>query len=222
MADPVYLFFVAHLLLAYGLVELKPGSIHRYTFLFLISICCWNSSQSPLVQSVPGGTGLVYTIGFVFHATNFLCIVKLEPPLKARSRYRWALGQVFNPRWHLRYKPSFRQSPLKWNLIARRLSDAIWLTALLYIVCNYRLRIYPEDILEVPDGISAWLSSVTARELVIRVYLTFISWYQSYSTLRIGHCTASVIALFCNGDPNEWPPLFGNFLDAYTVRNYYA
>ena len=222
MADPVYLFLVAHLLLAYGLAELKPYSLHRYTFLLLISICCWNATQSPLVQSIPGGTGLVYTIGFVFHSTNFLCIVKLEPPLQTRGRYRWALSQVFNPRWHLRYKPSFRIPPSKWNLIARRLLDAAWLGALLYIVRNYRLNIYSEDLLDIPDGTITWLASISARELVIRVYLTFSSWYQSYSTLRIGHCVASVIALSFNGDPSEWPPLFGSFSDAYTVRNYYA
>lgn len=222
MPDQVYLFGVAHALLAYGLVNTKSTSQHRYTYLFLIAICCWNALQSPLIQSVPGGSGLLYTIGFVFHSAHFLCIARLTPPQNGPSPYLWALGQICDARWEIGLKPTFRKLPSKWEFILRRLFDIAWLSASLYMVMNYRLYIWPSDLLTVSDGFLTRFASISARELTIRVYLYVKSLYMSYASLRAAHATCSVIAVTCGGDPASWPPLFGSVVDAYTIRNYYS
>ncbi|MCJ1331021.1 hypothetical protein MMC10_007708 [Thelotrema lepadinum] len=222
MVDSVYLLCAAHLLTAYGLVETDAHSVHRYTFVTLVAVFCTNALRSPLIQSIPGGSGLLYTVGFVFHSANWLCIQKLMPPLNDPLPYRWAAGQVFDARWGIRFKPAFNRVPSRWGLILWRLLDVAWLGATLYWMSNFRLEIWPDDFLNVPDGFLFRIFNLSAREIVIRLYLYFTSMYTPYCSLRLTHAVCSIIGLLCGSDPSAWPPLFGSPLDAYSLRTYYS
>ena len=222
MIDVAYLFLFAHVLLACGLVKTELSSPHRWAFLLLIAVCCSNALQSHLIRSIPGDAGLYYTMGFVLHSANYLCITKLTPPPEEPSRWWWALGQICDARWKLRSKPSFEQLPSRSELIIWRLFDIVWLGATIHVVNHFPIRFYASDILDVPDEFLTRLSSISAREMVIRVYFYLSALIVGYASLRMAHAVCSVVALSLGGDPSSWPPLFGSVKDGYTLRHYYS
>ncbi|MCJ1413388.1 hypothetical protein MMC19_007493 [Ptychographa xylographoides] len=99
--DTIVPFFFAHLILASALGLTKPASGSRPYIVVLILACCLVSVRSSASRRVPGEIGGEYVIGFVFHASHFLCLVKLSPPegLNWRDRYSWAVNQLFEARW---------------------------------------------------------------------------------------------------------------------------
>ena len=223
MADSFFLFCFAHVLIAVGMVETGACSPHRYTCLFLITLCCFSALRSPFLNSLPGDAELLYNTGFILHAANFLCVHRLMPPTNDSRPYSWAFYQIFDSRWGLRLKPAFQQTPpSRLKLLIVRLVDSIWLAAALCILSRYRLHILPADLLDVPDGFLTRLHAVSAREFVIRTYLYATSFYSAYASLRLAHAVLTVIAMLWGSDPNCWPPLYGSIADAYTMRRFYS
>ena len=222
MAPHVLSFPLAYLLLGYGLVHIEPSSLNRFALLSLIIFCCFDATRSSIIQGVPGSSGVEYSIGFILHAANFLCYAKLEPAGSGKHPYRWALNQLFDPRWGLRLPRSFRTITRKREFLTRRIIDIVWLSALLYLNSIWSLNIYPDDLVYVPDGFIRRLSSMTLREAVIRVYIHLSAVYIPYSSLRLGHCILSVGAVLLGDDPARWPSLFGSITEAYTIRNFYS
>ena len=222
MAPHVLSFLVAHLLLGYGLVYIKPSSLNRFAVLSLIVFCCFDAAQSSIIQAIPGSSGVEYTIGFILHAANFLCIAKLEPVGSGTHPYRWVINQLFDPRWGLRLPHSFRTITRKREFLIRRIIGIAWLSVILYLHLVWHLNIRYDDLVYVPDGFIRRLSSVTLRETIIRVYVHLISVYIPYSSLRLAHCVVSVCAVLYGDDPARWPSLFGSMTEAYTIRNYYS
>ncbi|MCJ1433292.1 hypothetical protein MMC27_002651 [Xylographa pallens] len=99
--DSILPFFGAHALLAIGLGFTQPSSIVRPLILLMIIACCLTSVRSTVSKSIPGEVGGEYVIGFIFHASHFLCLAKLSPPLKSteRERWIWSTNQLFEARW---------------------------------------------------------------------------------------------------------------------------
>ena len=224
MAGSVFSLVASHLLAGFAMVHLDASSHHRYYILLLIVFCCFDAVRSPLIQNIPGQIGLEYTLGFAFHATNFLCLARLAAPKKysAQDRYSWVLNQLFDPRWTVRRMPRFERLPSKHLFIVRRLFDVTWLGTILYAHSQWRLRIDSRDFLDIPDGFLPRLHTLPPREVIIRLYVYVVSTYIPYCTLRLGHCATSVLAVICGDDPARWPPLFGSIKDAYTIRNFYS
>ncbi|MCJ1284029.1 hypothetical protein MMC26_003360 [Xylographa opegraphella] len=101
MVDSILPFVGAHVLLAIGLGYTHPSSAVRPLILLLIIACCLTSVRSTVSKSIPGEIGGEYVIGFIFHASHFLCLAKLSPPLKSteRERWTWSTNQLFEARW---------------------------------------------------------------------------------------------------------------------------
>ncbi|MCJ1393532.1 hypothetical protein MMC18_006407 [Xylographa bjoerkii] len=99
--DSILPFFGAHILLAIGLGYTKPSSTVRSLILLLIIACCLISVRSTVSKSIPGEVGGEYVVGFIFHASHFLCLAKLVPPPKStdRGRWTWSINQLFEARW---------------------------------------------------------------------------------------------------------------------------
>ena len=99
--DSILPFFGAHVMLAIGLGFTQPSSTVRPLLLLLIIACCFTSVRSTVSKSIPGEVGGEYVIGFIFHASHFLCLAKLSPPLKSteRERWIWSTNQLFEARW---------------------------------------------------------------------------------------------------------------------------
>ncbi|MCJ1380033.1 hypothetical protein MMC17_003136 [Xylographa soralifera] len=99
--DSILPFLGAHGLLAIGLGFTQPSSPVRPLLLLPIIACCLISVRSSVSKSIPGEVGGEYVIGFIFHASHFLCLAKLSPPLKStqRERWTWSTNQLFEARW---------------------------------------------------------------------------------------------------------------------------
>lgn len=112
--DSIIPFFLAHVLLASALAYTQPSSAKRPFTLLLIIVCCLISVKSTVSQSIPGEIGGEYVIGFMFHASHFLCLAKLSPPAGStwRGRWAWATNQLFEARWGVSKKiiPTFCKS----------------------------------------------------------------------------------------------------------------
>jgi hypothetical protein len=220
MLDHILYFIIAHGLLGLGMVHLEPTSYLRILFVILIAFCCFQATKSDVIQAIPGSIGLVYTVGFILHSANFLCLAKLKAP--EDHRYRWAWNQLFNPRDGLRSLPANEAMQSRGQFLMHRCFDATWLTTIILFTKNYRLNIYSSDLTDYPDGFIFRLSSMDAREIVIRLYLYSVAMLMPYCTLRLLHCLGSILWVACGDDPSNWPPLFGKWKDVYTIRNYYG
>ncbi|MCJ1401037.1 hypothetical protein MMC11_004249 [Xylographa trunciseda] len=104
--DSILPFFGAHVLLAIGLGYTQPSSTVRPLLLLLIIAFCLISVRSTVSRSIPGEIGGEYVIGFIFHASHFLCLAKLSPPPKSteRGRWTWSTNQLFEARWGISTK----------------------------------------------------------------------------------------------------------------------
>lgn len=229
MVDSILPFILAHFILAYGLGYTSASSSIRPLLLVLIVVCCLVSVRSSTVRSVPGLVGCDYVIGFIFHASHFLCLAKLSPPsgLTISGRNRWTLNQLFDARWGVKYIPPFNTKdktyiPSRWRLFLHRLWDAAWTVCIIYILQTHKLNTVPEDFYGVPNGFLKRLSDVSSREWIIRIYITIIGNVIPYCGLRAAHSIATCFALACGDTPERWPPLFGSIGDAYTIRRFWS
>ncbi|MCJ1353339.1 MAG: hypothetical protein MMC33_003324 [Icmadophila ericetorum] len=224
-------FLLAHVLLTIGLVYTRSNSKIRLPLLLVIIACCFASLHGPLVRSIPGDVGSDYVFGFIFHASHFMCLAKLTPPPDAASKSRrlaWGAEKMLDARWGIssQHLPSFGKDrpqfvPSRVCLFLTRLWDFGWTSIVAYLLLNYRLHVYPDDFL-VGNGFLHRLSSVSAREMAIRIHGSIFGLFLPYCTLRAAHSLASCIAIVCGDTPSRWRPLFGSIQEAYTVRRYYA
>ena len=229
MIDSILPFALAHLALGYGMAYTQPSSSQRPLLALLIGACCLISVRSTTSNRVPGQVGNEYVIGFMLHASHFLCLAKLHPPAHSTSSTRrsWAINQVFHGRWGIVYIPPFSKKncayvPPRLELFIYRLWDFVWTAGLIYILQTYRLNVDEDDFFGVPNGFIHRLSDVTLREYIIRVYMFILGYTIPYCSLRAAHSLLSCLALACGDTPNRWPPLFGSLAEAYTVRRWYS
>ena len=229
MIDTVLPFALAHVLMGYGMVYVRPSSYWRPIIVFLILVCCHIANSSSVAALVPGAIGHEYIVGFVIHASNFICVHQLHPPAQSTitQKNNFAANQVFNGRWNIAYIPPFCSKdkayvPSRQSLFLHRLWDLVWTSSIICVLQTYRLNITEEDIVDGPNSILRRLDDVTAREWVIRVYMLIWGNGIPYCSLRAAHSLLSCLSLVCGDTPERWPPLFGSLADAYTVRRYYS
>ncbi|KAH8900812.1 hypothetical protein GQ53DRAFT_801261 [Thozetella sp. PMI_491] len=67
------------------------------------------------------------------------------------------------------------------------------------------------------------LSEVSAEEVIIRNVGTVMYWFMSYSVMQFLYNSFAFFALLLglNG-PESWPPLFGNFVDCWSIRQFHG
>lgn len=94
------------------------------------------------------------------------------------------------------------------------------LFGIIWLIEHYQLNITPQDF-EVPSGFLHCITTVSAREMIIRVYIYLTAVAVPYCTLTLAHNLAAILTIFCGDVPAKWPPLFGSIGDAYTVRRFW-
>jgi hypothetical protein len=141
------------------------------------------------------------------------------------ARLLAAAELVFNPRgigcsWGIRYKapPRVRWLSSKACFVFLRLSQcAIFVTL---------SRLHELFMPEVPMGpqVQNSLHSITnVDHLKSRLLMTYQHFSYQYFAWSGHHCLASVVAVaVCGADPQEWPPLFGSFVDAYSLKRFWT
>ena len=231
MIDSISPFVFAHVLAAYGLTYTNPVSKQRYLLAGLIFACCLISAHSTPSKHIPGLVGREYVIGFAFQASYYLWLAKLTPPFNSLSRGRflnsWTINQLFTARWGVKHIPPFDKRkpsavPSRSAFLISRACDCLFTATAIYFYYRYRLNILIDDYLDVPDGFLGRLSSLTPREVVIRIYVTIGGQLVPYCSLRCIYGLVSFFAVAVSDSPSRWPPLFGSIREAYSVRRYYA
>lgn len=229
MIDTIFLFAVAHFLLFVGLGYVAPASHVRKFLLLLIIACCLVSVRSPVAAWFPANIGHDYVIGFIFHASHYLCLARLAPSPKSTSSQKraWSFNQLFEARWGIAYIPPFKEGspeyvPSRSTLFISRLWDFTWTSGLIWFIILFPLNTDPVDFSGVPNGYLHRISEMQPREIVIRHYLFFSGIGSAYLVLRAAHSLITCIALAFGDSPKGWPPLFGSLGDAYTVRRWYS
>ena len=213
---------------SYGTAVTPQHSLIRPLLLAVIIACCLISVRSTYALTFPGAVARDYIIGFIFHSSNFLVVSRTGSPPDVTTpwqRLRFAIDHITDARWGVTVFPPFderspRYVPSRGKLFVQRLMDCMVSIALAYYIENHSLLL-PSDYIA-PNGFLRRIHKVSARELAVRVYLTVIGSLIPYLALRAGHSFASCIALALGDSPERWPPLFGNFSDAYNLRRWYS
>lgn len=173
-----------------------------------------------------------YMSNFIFHLNSLLNIYCYTPPqgMALSGRFRLAFRQTINPRglgmkWQHRGGRTASRYMTKAPYLRRQCVLVILAFSIISLwdngfYCPLFLR--REDL---APGKETWfrrLSSVTTRELLVRVFITFSSQVDDYFTLLFIHSVISIVGLLCGDEPEEWPPMFGSLTEAYTLRGYWT
>ena len=227
--DKSFLFVVAHILLFFGLGFIPPASHLRKVLLLLIMACCLIAVRNPITRSFPAQIGEDYVIGFIFHASHFLCLVRLSPSPSWNGQQKsiWAFNQLLEARWGIAYIPPFQKSdpryvPSRSKLFVSRLWTFAWSGTIAWCIKSLPLRTVPDDFYGVPNGFLHRFGEMEPREIIIRNYFFFAGMGSAYLTLLAAHSLVSCVALALGDSPQRWPPLFGSVADAYSLRRWYS
>ena len=141
------------------------------------------------------------------------------------ARFKWTLNQLFDARWGARYIPPFDNNrpsftPTKNAFLLQRVIESIFLYSLIWLTKHYPLNTVSEDFHHA--GFLHRIQDVDAREITVRVYISFTAVAIPGCALRLIHGLASILAILCGDVPARWPPLFGSLKDAYTVRRFWS
>ena len=232
MIDSVLPFLLSKVIFCLSLAYTNPSSYLRPFSSLVIAVCCIVSAQSTLVGLVPGYIGGEYIIGFVLQANNLLCLTRLAPAanLEPFARLRWAFYETFNHRGGVpdQQIPPFNKKrpqevPSRRSFLLHQFTKILLSAAAMHLLntVSPSLGLEIDDFLDVPSGFLRQIPSVTSREMLIRVYMTFLTYAIPYASLQAAHALSACVAVACGDSPAHWRPIFGDVWDAWSMRNYY-
>lgn len=191
----------------------------------------------------------ICTVGVCIYGNYFLSIVKLSPLTDASlsgaelspsgvkisfsQKAKWAYRVLANPRgigteWQIRNLPLFSEA--QWVPSRRR----FLLTQMVACLGFYFLGdLYSRSLPFIPwqkgdlspDKVKFFrrLGEVTIRELIVRMFFFVNMFLPQYLLYRAFHSGAAVISVLLLGDsPADWPPLFGDIREAYSIRRFWG
>lgn len=140
----------------------------------------------------------------------------------------WSLRHP-NSKYEVKNVPRFsdkdeKYSPPRWDFVFGRAFTA----AACYFALDLLGSPTPPDNMEVLFSTTdvpffSRLDEITAAELAWRVASTAIYWLVMYWVILCLVATPSAIVVGLNWSPVEnWRPVFGSLLDAYTIRNFWG
>lgn len=172
-----------------------------------------------------------YQAGLLFHFNFLLNIAKYQPyPEQSHmDRCKQSFYQLWNPRgintdWPHRNKSrKVKPIPSQEKLfVLQRVLGAAFSLLVLYAWndgANAPKFFVLEDLSPEKQHLLPRLREVTWKELQARVALTVICQAHDYAFITWLHSVLSVFGVVIFGhDPEDWPPLFGDITEAYTVR----
>ena len=175
-------------------------------------------------------------VAVLLYANYYLCLIKASPPsqITKYDQLRWLAGVVFNPRgigksWQIRNIPPFSRTnksfcPSRKAFIWKRILQILLFTIMLEVYAEIHLLISPkrDDFMDEKIHFFSRLKDVTLREIVIRLWLPFSTYLPMYLEFSSLHCLVSVIAVTFGDNPSQWPPLYGDIRDAYSMRRFWG
>ena len=223
----------AHAIAAVTMVCIPPkNTAERFTAVIAIAALCFRAIAAADRKSDEGQTQAEYMFGFMLHANCFLVLLQLVAPRTAKTtwdRWKWACVTLFTPRRMIRKPPRKKHRPQdRWIFMGVRLLQLFFLSSAYEYFRDHFLLPFetqPFDLSPEKDSMLFQLyhNTFTRRDLLIRAEMAFLSFAMPALLLSTAHCLFSVFGvLLFESDHADWPPLFGNILDAWTVRRWYS
>lgn len=224
----------AHAVAAITMAYIPPKqTAERVTAVIAIASLCFRAIAAADRTGDEGQSHAEYMFGFILHANCFLVLLQLAAPRAGKTawdRWKWACVTLFTPRRMLRTppRPKKRRPQDRWIFMGLRLLQVFFLGNAYEYLRNYDLLpfgIEPFDLLPEKDFmlIDLYHNTLTRRDILIRAETAFLSLAMPALLLSTAHSLFSVIGvLILEDDPADWPPLFGNILDARSVRRWYS
>ncbi|RDW80058.1 hypothetical protein BP6252_04696 [Coleophoma cylindrospora] len=143
---------------------------------------------------------------------------KLWKKKSTYQRWKWALPLVLSVR-EIGYSSQAKNIPTTvprgypiWKYCTIQAFKALWYF-LLYDICETSVQHI------VRAGFSTILSQAPERQL----YLAWLAAFKEYFQIAMQYFAASSLTTALRiYDPQDWPPMFGQWKDAYTVRNFWG
>jgi hypothetical protein len=194
-------------------VKSLPGFSHQFGMLIIITFLC-----SPIILNSGAGP--------------------ITVAIKPNGAYNWHLGiaykQFNNPRmlppkaeW---VNPNSSKRKGIMTFCVRRLTKLAILhslkAALDHLMAPTLKRCTLNDFSVAHESILRRIlsSTVTAHEIRLRIFISMVWIMDSIWQLEITHfLMATIFVVFLRADgPDEWPPLFGNPLEAHSLRRFWG
>jgi hypothetical protein len=226
--------------------------LQRASILFLsITIVAQLQYSVPVFTGNNTYDGLFMSLVWVFHLRAFDLLlwkaVYLRPvtaPKLKQSRSsasQSGLGGTFtawcllfnlrnvNTSWSIKGLPAFSSDhpeyvPNKGEFLGKRLAHIL----VTYLALDAIFAFLPApnleiDVPEYKQALFSRIGDITLEEIIARPITVLISAFSIYGIFTIAYNTASVTAvLFGGSEPRNWPPLFGSFREAYTLRRFWG
>jgi hypothetical protein len=231
MDNFVALFAVSQCLLITGLV-VRPSA---YRWMLWPSIACINcycyfrtaKSDVPIDEGLRRCAVVLYT----FVASDYILLTDVqhelhmvgeEEPISSLglwSRLKWGLQLFFGPRgvgWT--HQPRSILPPYPYATRTQFIASQLgWLAVyvLAYDATSILMRADPFFVKHAP--------SFSQQPLVWRLWGVMLFALSSTLSVSIVHTICSIVSIASRlSEPEMWPPIFGKWIDAYTVRRFWT
>lgn len=222
----------AHIVLAFALAFAPRQAKHlRFSATALVAALCLETIRRKRPDSIEESDFGDYMFGLAVHASCHLLLKNLSPGSALRSKtqkLQWAIHALFSPRMDVQLSKRDPPNMTKAAFILRRSAvAALGLIAWAYVRAWVLLpaEFGPWDVARSKDSMISQVLAGTygLRELRIRAAFVVASHAGSALVINSAHCICAVFAVCVLDSPiSEWPPLFGNIFEAYSVRRYYS
>jgi hypothetical protein len=134
-----------------------------------------------------------------------------------------------NTSWSIKGLPTFSRDhpehvPNKGEFLRRRIAN-IFIT---YLALDAIFASLPApkpeiDVPEYKQALFSRIGDITLEEIIARPITVLLPAFSIYGIFTVAYNIASVTAVFSGrSEPRNWPPLFGSFREAYTLRRFWG
>lgn len=146
---------------------------------------------------------------------------------------KWAYNVLANPRgigtdWQCRNLPVFSIKNPDWAPSRRRfiISQAVTSICFFTVMQAYEsslpyLGFQDEDFSPAKASFFRRIKDVTPREMLIRVFIVLDCYLPQYFLYRGFRSLVGAASVIMGNTPASWPPLFGGFRHAYSLRGFW-
>ncbi|OBT76848.1 hypothetical protein VF21_04730 [Pseudogymnoascus sp. 05NY08] len=164
-----------------------------------------------------------------------------KPKLSRPSASQSGLGRTFtawcllfnfrniNTSWSIKGLPAFSRDhpehvPDKGEFVRKRVAHILITNLALDAIFAFLPPPNLEkDVPEYKQALFSRIGDITLEEIIARPITVLIPAFSIYGMFAIAYNIASVTAVFFGGSgPRNWPPLFGSFREAYTLRRFWG
>lgn len=240
------------LVFAYTIAFTDPSHVLQRASVLLLSIAIAAQLQYSVPVFTGNSTydGVTMSLLWIFHLRAFDLLLwkavylrtgttKLKQsrssatPSGIRQTYiAWCL--LFNLRnintsWTTKGLPAFSRDnqeyvPSKSEFVGKRISQIL----IIYLTLDATFAFLPApnpeiDIPEYKQAVFSRMGDITLEEIIARPFTVLLPAFSIYGIFTIVYNIASItMVLFGGSEPQNWPPLFGSFRDAYSLRRFWG